>query len=173
MTKQEEKLMSFLPEGYKPEPIQDTEGNFPIMKGKVVLVMTKYDRDTTPWKSGDPKDQINCTWKVETVVENKENVAVNRTVFKKYNMLDGVTKEGKEYKGADARARLATDLCTCGYDVDLSGETEFYASVERAVGTKGNAILGDYNGSQSTKFVEKFAEKKESVTENKMEEAPF
>lgn len=175
MTK-EEFEMSFLPEGFKPEPMQDSDGGFEIMKGKAVMVLDEIRRNTEPWKSGDARDIISFQWRVKTVIENKEGVFANRVAFKKYNMLDGVTKDGREYKGADARAKLATDLCTAGYDVDLSGEDAFYASLEGAKGIEANVILSDYNGSQAIRVVQKFSEKKSKENVNNeisKEETPF
>ena len=165
--------MSFLPEGYKPEPVQDMSGEFEVMKGKAVAKIERVERDQGAWPSGDAKDQVSVMYRLTACVSG--NCHANRVVFKKYGMLDGVTQDGREFKGADARARLANDLCTAGYDVDLSSEDAFYASLTGSIGTEANLVLGEYNGKQSVKVVEKFSEQKKSggVETKAEEEVPF
>lgn len=164
ITREEQETMSFLPEGYKPEKVEDQEQG-EIIKGAAVAVLEVVKRDTEPWKSGEEKDQISFQWRMKTCVEG--NAYPNRVVFKKYNMLDGDFATG-----AETRAKLATDLCTAGYDVDLSNEDGFYSSVPKAVGTVANLRLGEYKKDDKvyqtvkvvTKIKVKGAKKEEVVT---------
>lgn len=162
----EEFNMSFLPEGFKAEKVQDFEGDggFEVMKGNAIAILEKVTRDQGEWPSGDVKDQVSFQWRIKDKVSG--NCHPNRVVFKKYGMVDG------QYStGAENRAKLANDLCTAGYDVDLSSEEAFYASLPGAVGTVANLRLGNYNDKQTVRVVEKFAATKPSAKSE--EKVPF
>jgi hypothetical protein len=146
--------MSFLPEGYKPTKASESEAG--IMKGKAIVTLEKAERVVKTWDDGSESDYVNFQWRIKTNVDG--NCHPNRVVFKKYYMTDGEFSTG-----AENRAKLANDLCTAGYDVDLSSEEAFYASVPGAVGIEANAILGEFKDKQTIRIVEKFAEKKGTV----------
>ena len=157
--------MSFLPEGFKPQKTQDMDQNEKL-KGRAVCKLEKVSQDVGNWDNGDAKNQISFQWRIETKLDG--NCHPNRVAFKKYNMLDTANKTGNE-----TRAKLTTDLCTAGYDVDLSSEDAFYKSVALAEGTKANIVFGEFNNYQTVKIVEKFSEKKTVVKEEKKEAVPF
>jgi hypothetical protein len=163
--------MSFLPEGYtQPEKLQDfdNDGEFEVMKGRAVAELEKIEHEVGTWNDGAVKDLVALQWRLKTKVDG--NCHANRVVFKSYYMTDG------QYStGAENRAKLANDLCTAGYDVDLSSEDAFYHSLITAVGITANLVLGEYNKKQTVKVVEKFSEKKSSKgsVDTEPENLPF
>ena len=164
--------MSFLPDGYKAEKVQDNGNDFEALKGKYVATITEVKRDQEPWNDGQAKDQIKLTFKIKQTIDGDKGE--NRLVFKNVNMID-TDYNGKVTTGAQHRAKLINQLCSADFDVDCSSEEAFYSDLPRAVGTDCNlSCFKTGSGKQAAMIVEKFAEKKSSVVkEAAKEEVPF
>ena len=161
--------MSLLPDDFKLEKNVDIGSGFEPMKGKAVAVVEDVKRNSEPWPSGDPKDQLSLMLRIETCVEG--DCTVNRVVFKQYSLIDTEYK-GKVTTVGEHVGRLVKDLYTADYEVDAESVDTVVATTGLAIGTKLNISCYIVGGKQRTMIVDEFSKKKPTTTEAITEESP-
>lgn len=167
-------IMGFLPEGFVPEKIQDSqmsEGFAPI-KGKYIAEIEDVTVKEGTWPSGDAYKQLSLKLRIKETIEGDK--ANNRVIFDQTSLVD-TTYDGAVTTAAEHASRLVNKICTAGYDIDLveanKSEEAFIDEVSKSKGTKCNLSCWVQNNKQRSKIVDKFTNVGKTFV--KPEEIPF